>query len=95
MDAVEFQTLADELADDSAVAARAFALAAQRFDERSAAAYDSSALHLARFYNVVEQMALRVAHSARRRAPARPRVRLAVGERVMAPYAHETHKSCA
>ena len=61
MDLLELQTLADELAEDAAIAARAFALAARRLEERSPAGYDSSAHHLARCYNVIAQMALRVA----------------------------------
>ena len=61
MDLLELQTLTDELAEDAAIAARAFALAARRLEERSPAGYDSSAHHLARCYNVIDQMALRVA----------------------------------
>ena len=61
MDLLELQTLADELGEDSAIAATAFGLAARRFEERSPAGYDSSAHHLARCYNVIAQMALRVA----------------------------------
>lgn len=61
MELLELQTLADELAEDRLVAVGAFGLAVRRFEEGSPAGYDSSAHHLARFYNVVKQMALRVA----------------------------------
>ena len=61
MDLLELQTLADELAEDRVVAVSAFELAARRFEEGSPAGYDSSAHHVARCYNVIEQMALRVA----------------------------------
>ena len=61
MDLLELQTLADELAEDATIATRACTLAARRLEERSPAAYDSSAHNLARCYNVIEQMALRVA----------------------------------
>ena len=61
MDLLEQQTLADELGEDRVIAVSAFELAARRFEEGSPADYDSSAHHLARCYNVIEQMALRVA----------------------------------
>ena len=55
------QTLASELADDAAVAVRALELAERRYAERTPASFDSSAHHLSRCYNVIEQMGLRVA----------------------------------
>lgn len=61
MDLLELQTLADELIEDRIVACGAYELAVRRFDAGSPADHDSSAHHLTRFYNVVEQMALRVA----------------------------------
>ncbi|MBI4475902.1 MAG: hypothetical protein HY654_01945 [Acidobacteria bacterium] len=61
MDLLELQTLTDEMQDDQLVASRAYEVALRRFAESSPAGYDSAAFHLARFYNVVEQMALRVA----------------------------------
>jgi hypothetical protein len=61
VDLLELQTLADELTADAGIAVSAFRLAAHRFEERSPAAYDSAAHHVARCYNVIEQMALRVA----------------------------------
>ena len=61
MDLLELQTLADELIEDRIVACDAYELAVRRFDAGSPADHDSSAHHLSRFYNVVEQMALRVA----------------------------------
>lgn len=61
MDALELQTLASELSADSAVAVAAFDLAGQRATDPSPAALDSAAHHLSRAYNVIEQMALRVA----------------------------------
>jgi HepT-like protein len=61
MDAVGLATLRDELAKDCEVSAGAFDLARRRLEEASDAALDSCGHHLARFYNVIEQMALRVA----------------------------------
>ena len=61
MELLELQTLADELIEDHHVACRAYELAVRRFEAGSPADHDSSAHHLTRFYNVVEQMALRVA----------------------------------
>lgn len=61
MELLELQTLADELAEDRTVAVSAFDLAVRRFEQGSPEGNDSSAHHVVRFYNVVEQMALRVA----------------------------------
>lgn len=61
MDALELQTLASELGADAAVAVAAIDLAGQRFAEDSASGHDSAGHHLSRAYNVIEQMALRVA----------------------------------
>ena len=61
MDALDLQTLASELAADVAVAVAAFDLAGQRVVDGTPAGIDSAAHHLSRGYNVVEQMALRVA----------------------------------
>ena len=61
MDAVALQTLASELAADVDVIVAAIDLASRRCDERSPSGDDSAAHHLSRAYNVIEQMALRVA----------------------------------
>ena len=61
MEQLELQTLSDEMAADCAIAIGAFGLAVRRFDEGSPAAYDSAAHHLTRFYNVIEQIGLRIA----------------------------------
>ena len=56
VDLLELQTLADELIEDRIVACGAFELAVRRFDAGSPADHDSSAHHLTRFYNVLEQL---------------------------------------
>ncbi len=61
MDALALQTLASELAADTDVVVGAIAIADERFAQASPAGYDSTAHHLARAYNVIERMALRVA----------------------------------
>ena len=61
MDALGLQTLASELAADVAVAVAAFDLAERRVVDGTPAGIDSAAHHVSRGYNVVEQMALRVA----------------------------------
>lgn len=61
MDALELQTLASELEADAGVAVAAIDVAAQRFAEGSPSGHDSAAHHVSRAYNVIEQMALRVA----------------------------------
>ncbi len=61
MDQLELQTLAAELNADREIAIAAFELAVRRFDDGSPAGFDSAAHHLSRCYNVIEQMALRVA----------------------------------
>ena len=61
MDALGLQTLASELAADVAVAVAAFDLVERRVVDGTPAGIDSAAHHLSRGYNVVEQMALRVA----------------------------------
>lgn len=61
MDAVDLQTLASELRADADVAVSAVHTAAERFAERTPSGYDSAGHHLSRAYNVIEQMALRVA----------------------------------
>lgn len=63
MDAVDLQTLASELTDDATVAVAAFDLAERRYAEGQPAAYDSAAHHLSRGFNVVEQLALRIARA--------------------------------
>lgn len=60
MDRIELRTLASELIDDARIAAGALRLARDRQREGSPAALDSSAHHLSRFYNVLEQMGLRI-----------------------------------
>ena len=61
MDHVELRILADELYADTAVALAAEREAAARFSDRQRVSDESCAFHLTRLYNVVEQMALRVA----------------------------------
>jgi hypothetical protein len=61
MDELGLQTLHDELIDDCRVATAALAIARQRLAESSASALEGCAHHLARIYNVIEQMSLRVA----------------------------------
>lgn len=61
MDAVDLQTLASELRADVRLAVSAVDLARQRFAEGTPAARDSAAHHVSRSYNVIEQLALRVA----------------------------------
>jgi hypothetical protein len=56
-------TLTRELQRDGEVAAAACALAEQRLKEGTPAALEGCAHHLARFFNVIEQMALGVAKS--------------------------------
>jgi hypothetical protein len=51
----------DELLADCRVASGAARTARLRFDEQSAAGLEGCAHHLARLYNIIEQMALRVA----------------------------------
>jgi len=61
MDALALQTLASELDADVAVIVAAIDLATRRCDEGTPSGHDSAAHHLSRAYNVIEQMALRVA----------------------------------
>ena len=61
MDALGLQTLASELAADVVVVVAAIDLAGRRFAEDTASGHDSAAHHLSRAYNVIAQMALRVA----------------------------------
>lgn len=61
MDDIALLTLSRELEKDGEVAAAAFALAVQRLDENSPSGLEGCAHHLARFFNVIEQIALRVA----------------------------------
>jgi hypothetical protein len=61
VDALALQTLASELSADVAVMVAAIDLAALRSAEGSPSGQDSAAHHLSRAYNVIEQMALRVA----------------------------------
>jgi len=61
VDALELQTVASELAADVAVVVAAIDLADRRRAEGTASGHDSAAHHLSRAYNVIEQMALRVA----------------------------------
>lgn len=60
MDAIELQTLSDEIRQDTAVAIAAFQMARARLAEPSTMAQESCAFHLTRFYNVIEQCALRI-----------------------------------
>ncbi|MDQ3118088.1 MAG: hypothetical protein M3Q89_00735 [Verrucomicrobiota bacterium] len=61
MDDIALITLARELQKDGEVAAAAFVLAEERLHESAPSGLEGCAHHLARFFNVVEQMALRVA----------------------------------
>ncbi len=61
MDDIELATLSRELRQDCAVAAAAAVLAQARIGEASPAGYEGCAHHLARLYNILEQMATRVA----------------------------------
>jgi len=61
MDRIELQTLADEIRKDSAVAVAAYETACARFGPGTPVANEGCAFHLARFYNIVEQLGLRVA----------------------------------
>lgn len=61
MDDVELATLTRELRQDCDVAAGAFALAQERIREDTASGYEGCAHHLARLYNIIEQMGKRVA----------------------------------
>ena len=61
MDALGLQTLASELEADVVVVVAAIDLAGRRFAEATPSGHDSAAHHLSRAYNVIEQMALRVA----------------------------------
>lgn len=61
MDRIELRTLADEITKDAEVARAAQQNAETRFRDKTEASYESCAFHLTRFYNVIEQMALRVA----------------------------------
>jgi hypothetical protein len=61
MDALALQTLASELNADVAVVVAAIDLAGRRCAEGTPSGRDSAAHHLSRAYNVIEQMALRVA----------------------------------
>ena len=61
MDDVGLETLSNELKTDCGVAAGAFATAAARIEEGTPSGVEGCAHHLARLFNVVEQMSLRVA----------------------------------
>ena len=61
MDHLELRILADELNADTAVALAAGRDAAARLNDRQRVSDESCAVHLTRLYNVVEQMALRIA----------------------------------
>ena len=61
MDQLGFGALVAEMRDDMKIIERAGELAQERFAEVSASGLESCAFHLVRLFNVVEQMALRVA----------------------------------
>jgi hypothetical protein len=61
VDDLELQTLASELEADVAVVVAAIDLAGRRFAEGTPSGHDSAAHHVSRAYNVIEQMARRVA----------------------------------
>ena len=60
MDDIALATLWNEMKDDCAVAAEAFAAAEVRFQEASPAAFEGCAFQLTRMFNVIEQMSLRI-----------------------------------
>ena len=61
MDRIALQTLKDELLADAAEAASAQEAARQRMQISGPAGLEAAAFNLVRLYNIVEQMALRVA----------------------------------
>ena len=61
MDCLGFATLVAEMRDDVRIVERAGECAKARFADSSVACLEGCAFHLARLFNVVEQMALRVA----------------------------------
>jgi hypothetical protein len=61
VDALALQTLASELKADVDVVVAAIDLAGRRWAEGTPSGHDSAAHHLSRAYNVIEQLALRVA----------------------------------
>ena len=61
MDNIELATLRDELGKDCELARAAAQLAQERFEGGSAGSLEACAYNLARLYNVIEQMAQRVA----------------------------------
>lgn len=61
MDDIELATLSRELVEDCRVAVGAASLAEQRMREGTPSGYEGCGHHLARLYNVLEQMGLRVA----------------------------------
>lgn len=61
MDDIELATLRNELHEDCNVVQAAGQLAQERFDANGPASLEACAYHLARLYNVIEQMARRVA----------------------------------
>ena len=61
MDRIGLQTLREELLADAAEAARALAAIHDRLAVSGDAGREAAAFHLVRLYNIVEQMALRVA----------------------------------
>ena len=63
MDELELTTLRDELLADCRMAENAWSLAQTRFDERTDSGLEACAHYLARLYNVIEQMGVRVARA--------------------------------
>lgn len=61
MDRLDLNTLRAELAKDCEVAAQAHGLARDRIAEATPSGLEGCAHHLARMFNVIEQLALRVA----------------------------------
>lgn len=61
MDRIGLQTIHDELLADAAEARRAFATAGDRMQLSGPSALEAASFNLVRLYNIVEQMALRVA----------------------------------
>lgn len=70
MDELALRELRDELRADAQVAESAWQTAEQRFAENRPSGLEACAHHLARLYNVIEQMALRVARAFENRITA-------------------------
>ena len=61
MDRIGLQTIHDELRADAAEATKAYSAACERMQRSGLPALEAASFNLVRLYNIVEQMALRVA----------------------------------